>query len=269
MTNNIESLGLRLKLLLWFGAVGLVAYGFMAIAAPKALAEGPAVSEINGKADMLWGHFDGEGAYVGSGSLSLPIGQKFGAQIDLAGGDVSTDYYWGVGAHLFWRDPEVGLIGLISSYQELDNTSHIRQGVEAEYYMDDITLTTRLAYQYGDVDHGGSAKVGIQFYPKDNLMLELEPGVHAGDFLGSLGVEYQLELERFSGLCLFAEGAIGEARYDKWYGGIRYYFGSKKSLQKRHRTDDPSSLTPEGMAAMEEEAYKQSPAPIIIPQPEA
>ena len=99
-------------------------------------------------------------------------------------------------------------------------------------------------------------------------MLELEPGVHAGDFLGSLGVEYQLDLAWASGLCVFAEGAIGEGSYDRWYGGIRYYFGSKKSLKLRHRTDDPSSLTPEGMEAMEEEAYRGSPAPIIIPLPE-
>jgi len=267
MTKGIGSQGPKRRFLVWFAAIALVAFVVMDIV-PSALAEGPAVSEINGKADVLWGHFDSENSYIGSGSLSLPIGEKFGAQIDLAGGDISTDYYWGTGAHLFWRDPEVGLIGLIASYQELDNTSHIRQGVEAEYYMNDITLATRLAYQYGDVDHGGSMKVDVRYYPRNNLMLEFETGVHAGDFLGSLGIEYQLDLAQISGLCVFAEGAVGEGRYDRWFGGIRYYFGSKKSLKKRHRTDDPSSLTPEGMGAMQEEAYKARPTPFIVPEPE-
>jgi len=42
------------------------------------------------------------------------------------------------------------------------------------------------------------------------------------------------------GLSLFASAARGEAGFYYALGGIRYYFGEKKSLILRHREDDPA-----------------------------
>jgi hypothetical protein len=72
----------------------------------------PAVDGINAKIDGYGGGANGSNGFYGtSGSLSVPLGQQWGLQLD---GDVGSDrgigYYSGAG-HLFWRDPSIGLLG--------------------------------------------------------------------------------------------------------------------------------------------------------------
>jgi hypothetical protein len=236
-------------------------------------AEGPAVSAINAKAQGLFGSFDSEGAAIGLGSLSLPLARQFGLQIDAGMGDISADDYGGGGAHLFWRDPSLGLIGLIGSYQELDNESLIRSGAEGEWYLNDLTIRGRTGYQYGDAAHGGFFLLGLKYYAMNNLLVEVEPQLAAGDFLFKAGVEYQPELTVLAGLSFFAQGEVGEDDYDSWIGGIRYYFGPKKSLKLRQRQDEPDSLLPQGMKFLQDEVHRsrrvtpppQPPPPEEIP----
>ena len=42
------------------------------------------------------------------------------------------------------------------------------------------------------------------------------------------------------GLSVFALGELGENDQYKATAGVRFYFGANKSLQKRHREDDPA-----------------------------
>ena len=100
------SIGSLRKCLLIAGLALLFVLG----ADQKGAAEGPAVSTINAKAQALFGSFDSEGAALGLGSLSLPIGREFGFQVEGGFGEVSADDYWGGGAHFFWRDPSIGLL---------------------------------------------------------------------------------------------------------------------------------------------------------------
>ena len=57
-----------------------------------------------------------------------------------------------------------------------------------------------------------------------------------GDDLGRAELEYQTPIR---GLALTAEAAKGDHGYDHLLFGVRYYFGSKKSLRDRQRQDDP------------------------------
>ena len=54
-------------------------------------------------------------------------------------------------------------------------------------------------------------------------------------------VEYQPALDALPGLSFFADVADGEKSYDHAVAGIRFYFGTNKSLIKRHREDDPAN----------------------------
>ena len=80
--------------------------------------EKPAVDGVNVKTDIYggaaqsgkWGGFGG-----GLGTLAFPIGRAFAGQVDLdAGGYVKRPCGIAAG-HLFWRDPDKGLIGLYAS----------------------------------------------------------------------------------------------------------------------------------------------------------
>ena len=213
----------------------------------RAGAEGPAVSGLNVKTDGLFGSLEGEGAALGLGSLSFPLGKRVGFQADGGIGEISADGFWGGAGHFFMRDPDRGLIGLIGLYQEVDNLSLIRNGAELEWYKGRFSLRARAGYQYGDVRHGAFAGLEGAVYLTDNLMLELEPKVAANEWLARVGVEYMLHFESFSGLALFAEGGLGESGYEQYFGGIRLYLGPNKSLKRRHREDDPGCLLPEGI----------------------
>lgn len=216
-----------------------------------AFADGPAVSAPNAKLDILGGSFDGDWGYIAAGSGSLPIGKRFGFQLDAGIGSIGGDRYYGFGGHLFARDPQKWLVGIISSYQELENVSIARTGVEGELYFDLFSLRGRAGYQYGDVKKGGFYNLRSRWYPTDNILLYIEGEMAAGTALGKMGAEYQFGLKALPGLAIFAEGAVGEKSYDRYYAGLRYYFGSNKSLKLRHRQDDPDTLIPDGMNALQ------------------
>lgn len=76
----------------------------------------PAVSSINTKLEVSGFHPE-SGDMLGTiaGSLTFPIGHSFGLQIDGAGSLGEDTSMYGIGAHLFWRDPSTGLIGLYGS----------------------------------------------------------------------------------------------------------------------------------------------------------
>ena len=84
----------------------------------------PAVDGINYKYS---GGFVGgrNNAKFVTGSVTFPIGHRFGLQIDGVGAEVSTNLYGNVpvyaaAAHAFWRDPEIGLLGMYGDYARVD-----------------------------------------------------------------------------------------------------------------------------------------------------
>lgn len=93
--------------------VALAALTLPLVLVAPALADGPAVSGINGKVEGFGGivntDFDqgNEGSGGGAASLSVPLGNFIGFQIDGLAGEFADQGVAAVGAHLFWRDPEV------------------------------------------------------------------------------------------------------------------------------------------------------------------
>ena len=105
----------------------------------------PAVDGINGKIDGYGGGANHtNGFYGGTGSLSVPLAQQWGAQFDGGvGSDEGIGWLGGAG-HLFWRDPSIGLLGAFGSDShwngiDIVNFGHISTdtghfAAEGEYY---------------------------------------------------------------------------------------------------------------------------------------
>ena len=79
----------------------------------------PAVSGINGNISIEGGALDKDGFGALSGSVSLPIGQRFGLQLDGSVGLLDDEFYGSAGGHLFWRDPAYAFLGIYGSYTAL------------------------------------------------------------------------------------------------------------------------------------------------------
>src|ERR1700676_5079075 len=113
-----------------FGAVWLVATSYAAALPTKAppllvpaVGSDPAASGVNFKVDGFGGWQDAAGRIRernrsglrggGDASLTTPLGQRFGLQVDGTAGSWAGQDFWGADGHAFWRDPSVGMLGLI------------------------------------------------------------------------------------------------------------------------------------------------------------
>ena len=234
----------------WYGAKSAKQFAltasllvFVGLAqAPDARAEDPAVSAPNGKIGIEAGDYDGTGGAVAHGAFSVPVSQSYGVQIDGAAGHYLDASYRGVGAHLFWRDPDRGLLGLIGSYEKLGSIDQNRLGAEGEAYFDTTSLRLRAGYQGGDVKDGAFIGARGRWYANENLALSIAYENAAGKSNGKAGIEWQPEFSGLSGLSIFGEAEVAANSYNREVIGLRYYFGANKSLIHRHRQDDPDEL---------------------------
>ena len=232
--------------------------------APDARAEGPAVSGVNGKVAVQGGNYDGTSGSVVQGSFSAPLGHSYGLQLDGSTGRYLDANYRGAGMHLFWRDPERGLLGLIGSTERLGSIKQNRFGAEAEAYFSSATLRLRAGSQGGDVRHGGFAGVQGRWYVNENLALNLGLEGSRGQSGAKFGVEWQPGVSSLPGLSLFFEGESANHNYDRAVVGLRYYFGATKSLMQRHRRDDPDTLVPDGSGSLVKK-LRDSREPVVVP----
>ncbi len=217
----------------------------------------PAVSGLNGKISLEGGALDEEGFAALKGSVSLPLGQRFGLQIDGSVGILDEEFIGGVGGHLFWRDPSYALLGIYGSYTAVEAVDGdiARLGVEGEYYWNQFTLKGVIGAEFIDIDApvvydetNLFAFSDLSYYAMDNLELSVGHRYTGDKHALALGVEYQLDQQIFaSGVSLFAEGRIGEDDYQGAWAGMRMYLGDDKSLIRRHREDDPTDWEEDNM----------------------
>lgn len=227
----------------------------------------PAVSGINGKIDLFGGYTwsdlgdedddddDSDSEFWGgTGSFSVPLGPLFGFQADGLLASSDGDAVWGVGGHLFWREPTKGLLGLYAGYTRFEEyDSDVTQvAAEGEAYFGRFSVEALLGYEFynldddfdfddDDGDDDGSIFGGLDlaFYATDNLRVSAGYRYQAERSMGVVGAEYMLPVNSFAAPAIFAEGRVGEDDYAAVLGGVRLYFGEQKSLIRRHREDDP------------------------------
>lgn len=212
--------------------------GMMVLTGCVAALATDAVSQANGKMDVFGGRVDGKDSGNIAVSYTFPINRYFGGQIDGLYGRLDNDALFAGGGHLFWRDPELALLGLTASYGVWDHFDLWRVGAEGEVYLcNNLTVAGLAGHQSDDLGDVAYANAELRYYlAGENLMLACGGGFFDDQGMLVGAIEYLTDLD---GLSLFASGAVGTDDYDLVIGGIRYYFGSSKSLVLRHRTDDP------------------------------
>jgi hypothetical protein len=216
-----------------------------------------AVDGINGKLAGFGGSFANKGIYGGEGSLTLPLGCQFGAQIDTTAASFDNRFLGTIAGHLFWRDPAKGLLGAYGSYTYWDQVGGVRAGhvgPEFEWYNGRWTLQGVVGAEFGNTASGtvGSLiqtyevktrffdQVNLAYYLQDNFKVYVGHRYLAGKNALALGSEWGLPMSNGVMAALFAEGRIGQGTFHGVWGGVRLYFGQKdKSLIRRHREDDP------------------------------
>jgi hypothetical protein len=222
--------------------VALLSHGAFAAGTTSA----PAVSDLNGSADIRGGATHGDVAGLLSGKVSAPFFHDYGVQFDGSLGDVGGNAVKGIAAHAFYRDPSQGLLGVAASRGWYANESYNRFGVEGECYRDNLTYVARAGFQNGTIHHGEYTNLDLNWYLDDNLVVT--PGFRniAGHDWGRLATEWQPHaLTAVPGLALFASTGAGNHGYASGMLGVRYYFGSDKTLIRRHREDDPAATAPD------------------------
>jgi hypothetical protein len=218
-----------------------------ALAADVGKTDLPAVSGPNGKIEISAGYgdlenLDGDFAIIGGASLSLPLGEDFGLQADLAAVNVFDDTMVGGTLHLFTRDPESYLFGVAGGAAFSDDADVLYVGPEAELYLSNVSF--ELWGGYIDVD--GVAETNnwfgfadLAFYPMDDLRISLGARSVAGFESAQASMEWQLG-ESGLPLSLTGDVRMGEDDFLTATVGVKFYFGGEdKSLIRRHREDDP------------------------------
>jgi hypothetical protein len=207
----------------------------------------PAVTAINGKLDSEHGGIGGEPLAAAAGSLSVPFAERFAAQFDGLAGRWNNGALDGAALHLFWRDPTQALLGIYASSLHWSGSGSMeasRAGLEAEYYLDRVTLEGFAGGEFGDITSRGSGRFRLDWYPRDDLEFSI-----GGEYLGGeagllLGSEWQLPTQFPSQAmypALFVQARISDRDHSAVWGGLRFYFGAAKGLIERHRQDDPQN----------------------------
>jgi len=232
--------------MVWNASNSLFCLALVAATGSAMAQTAPAVSEINGKADYAGGTMDGYEGHNFSGSITLPVCQAIGFQADGLYSHIGdADFYGGAG-HLFWRNPDLGLVGLTGGYLYREGVDTFQVGAEGQYYIGPVTLGVFAGV--GQINYAHSAsfidtnptrfigRVSADYYPINDLRIGVSYTTAFADNLGRAELEYQTPIR---GLALTAEASLGNHGYDDLLFGVRYYFGAKKSLRDRQRQDDP------------------------------
>ena len=245
--------------------------------AGAALAEGPAVSGVNGKVEVSGGGVSSpaSGAYRLGGSIAVPLGDTFGFQ-----GDLSIQSYGalaGAGAvHLFTRDPDLYLAGITAGVVRSSTATLTALGAEGELYLGQLSFEAWAGVANLDYDalsavdkSGFFAMADIGWYATDDLRLSIGASSVLGYEALNLGAEYQVT-SFDTPFSLTADARFGENGNITAMAGLKFYFGGEqKSLIDRHRQDDPKDRGLDLFAAagsqVTETGVPESPARDPIP----
>jgi hypothetical protein len=222
----------------------------------------PAVDGPSGKLTLSGGGGNGNPWGGLEGAMTFPLANRFGMQLDLAGGSVNgpredRSAFYGAGAHVFWRDPSKGMVGIEAGGARLDALGGLNlysAGVEAERYFGSVTLggvmglvdgshatrsTSQGEYRYG-LKRQFVAGPYVTWYPNDNLALSASGAIAGDNAVAGLGVEFAPATDSAYQPSFFVRGYLGEGGRAAALAGVTFYFGGRaKSLIRRQREDDP------------------------------
>ncbi len=240
----------KTSLLALCAVAGLAAPVHVARAADVEVTRLPAVSAFNGKLEGYGGWSDIDVAGIeddvlvkGAASISFPLGDMFGVQFDVSAVHQFDDTMFGGNVHLFTRDPDSYLFGVVAGAATMDDADLYFGGPEMELYLNNITIEAWAGYV--NVDWEGLASedkafgfLDLGWYANDNLRFTVGASSVADFESAHASIEWMFG----DGLpmSLKADFRYGEDEYIAATAGLSIYFGgTTNTLITRHRQDDP------------------------------
>ncbi len=214
----------------------------------------PAVDGLNFKASALTGAIGGHtnSMFVLSVATPMPFITSFGAQLDLGIGSYWDSYTSAAaGLHLFWRDPDVGLLGIYGDWGYVNPEHAGRVGVEGSVYNGRWTVDALAGATFGQhVDTEFFDELDLSYYFTDNFRGSIGHRLITRGNVANLSFEYMFD--NMSGWSVFGEAETGEDEYHGAWLGLRYSFGqsSGQTLIERDRQADPMVRIPRNLASV-------------------
>lgn len=202
------------------------------------------------------------------GTVVTPLAYSYGLKLSGLAGVWDGDGFFSGAAHLFWRDPAIGLLGLYGSYTRTNSavdTDVTRLGIEFQRYLGQYSLEGQIGVEGGDIDSRLYSRLGIGYYLNDNLKLVIGHRYTNHRHLLALGAESVLQTYGNNALTGFVEGRVG-SDYGMIWAGFRMYFGGgDKTLIRRHREDDPGNSTTDAADDLWKRSVPASASPLCPP----
>ncbi|WP_147438026.1 hypothetical protein [Ochrobactrum soli] len=222
------------------------------------------------------------------GSVAVPLGDKYGFQLDGIGGVTNESGFAGAAAHLFRRDPKKGALGLYGSYLystgTYDNNGFLENGyinsklgVEGQAYLGRFTLDGLAGIEWNSLEEAFDpfAQGRVNYYVTDNF--KVGTGLnYSGAFGGSTqlvgGAEYLIDFGDV------ATTLYGDLSYDldknnrsdsnrfSAMAGLRFHFGTqgKASAPKTVFCKDPSQNYSCDVTSDQSDYYADKPGRTLI-----
>ena len=198
----------------------------------------PAVSDLNIGGLVMAGADDADARVLAGVKATFPLFHRsLGMQVE---GGIGDDHYFGTGAHLFWRDPTMGLLGVVATLESQDGVGLNRAGAEAELYLGQFTLAGVLGYEDGPTKDGAFGRLTGIFYPDETVAVRV-----GGEFtpilnLARFAVEWQPMLDGYQEFSIFGTGEYTDRHTGNIMLGVRFHLGEEGvTLQRRERYEDP------------------------------
>lgn len=198
----------------------------------------PNVSILARGAWLNGGNFTDDVWAAGGIKITLPLGHSFGVQAEAA---IGTQDYWGVAGHLFWRDPDIGLIGALASFESMNGSDMTRFAAEGQLYLKNITVNGVVGHQDGYAGANGLYGIlDVTFYATPNFAITAGGEFTPERNLAHVGFEWQPAFSSMPNLSVFADAAFGDDDFWKVEAGLSIHLGTNgASLIDRQRRYDP------------------------------
>jgi hypothetical protein len=217
----------------WVGAIAtgaVLGAGYQAAAA----ADNYAVSQP-GISVMASGGREQTGVVDIGAKVDLPLGDFAGVQMSAL---VGSDAYIGTEGKLFARNPDLGSLGLKTSFETLDDIYLVRTAAEAEIYFGMVTLGADFGRETGTDTDNSFAQVEVKLYATPDLLLKAQAEFLPDLTVGRIEAEWRPAAEAFPGLSVFADGEFGDDARQSVVLGLQYHFGDQsRTLLDRDRQD--------------------------------
>jgi len=221
-----------------------------------------AVDGVNVELGLLGGAFDRNvldtaSNYMVTATIATPLpffSQNFGIQADLSAGIYDDDFTSSAAAlHIFWRDPDVGMLGAYGDWAYVDPEHGGRVGAEGALYNGRFSLDVLVGFQFGQhFETEFIDEVDLSYYFTDNFRASIGHRYISRGNVGNVSFEAQFEDPSLSGFSVFGEIEAGEDSYVAGWGGVRWAFGTgtASSLIERDRRSTAKVRIPRNLASV-------------------